>query len=81
MKVNIEIDCTPEEARAFMGLPDVTPLHVIYLEQMQKLMENGITAKDVEKLMANWLPDAAMGFEQFQKAIWGAMSSMTGSKP
>ncbi|MEE4537438.1 MAG: DUF6489 family protein, partial [Erythrobacter sp.] len=23
MKISIEIDCTPEEARAFMGLPDV----------------------------------------------------------
>ena len=26
MKVNVEIDCTPEEARAFFGLPDVAPL-------------------------------------------------------
>jgi hypothetical protein len=24
MKVHVEIDCTPEEARRFMGLPDVT---------------------------------------------------------
>ena len=23
MKVHVEIDCTPEEARTFMGLPDV----------------------------------------------------------
>ena len=28
MKVNIEIDCTPEEARTFLGLPDTgTDLH------------------------------------------------------
>ena len=81
MKVNIEIDCTPEEARTVMGLPDVGGLHAIYLEQMQGLMKDGITAKDVEKLMANWLPGAAMGFEQVQKAMWNAMSSMTGTKP
>ena len=23
MKVNVEVDCSPEEARKFMGLPDV----------------------------------------------------------
>jgi Family of unknown function (DUF6489) len=80
MKVNIEIDCTPEEARAFMGLPDVSGLHAIYLERMQGLMADGITAKDVERLMANWLPSAAMGFEQMQKAIWGAMATATESK-
>ncbi|MFS9605789.1 DUF6489 family protein, partial [Klebsiella pneumoniae] len=25
VKVNVEIDCTPEEARRAMGLPDLTP--------------------------------------------------------
>ena len=24
MKVSLDIDCTPEEARRFLGLPDVT---------------------------------------------------------
>lgn len=74
MKVNIEIDCTPEEARTFMGLPDVSALHAVYLDRMKSLMADGIAAGDVEKLMANWLPGAALGFEQFQKAIWSAMS-------
>ena len=27
MKIRIDIDCTPEEARAFLGLPDVAPMH------------------------------------------------------
>ena len=26
MKVTVDIDCTPADARAFLGLPDVTPL-------------------------------------------------------
>ena len=75
------LDMTRPQARAFLGLPDVTALHAIYLDQMQKLMKDGVTAADVEKLMANWLPSGAVGFEQFQKAMWGAMSTMTGSKP
>jgi hypothetical protein len=80
MKVNIEIDCTPEEARSFMGLPDVTQLHAVYLDRMKSLMKDGIGVGDVEKLMANWLPGATMGFEQLQKAMWGAMSGVTGGK-
>ena len=34
MKVNIEIDCTPEEARTFMGLPDVSKANNVYVETM-----------------------------------------------
>lgn len=26
MKVNVEVTCTPEEARAFFGLPDIKPM-------------------------------------------------------
>ena len=81
MKVNIEIDCTPEEARAFMGLPDVSALHAVYLDRMKSLMVDGITASDAEKLMTGWLPGAALGFEQFQKAMWSAMGGAAGGKP
>ena len=27
MKFTVEADCTPAEARAFLGLPDITPLN------------------------------------------------------
>ncbi|WP_310539304.1 DUF6489 family protein, partial [Phenylobacterium sp.] len=27
MKMTIEVDCSPEEARRFMGLPDVSSLN------------------------------------------------------
>ncbi|MBB4633070.1 DUF6489 family protein [Sphingosinicella soli] len=74
MKVNIEIDCTPEEARTFMGLPDVGALHDIYIDQMKSLMKDGITASDVERLMSNWMPSAASGFGEVQKAMWNAMT-------
>ncbi len=77
MKINIEIDCTPEEARSFMGLPDVGALHDTYLSKMQSLMQDGITPGDVEALMKSWMPGATMGFEQLQKAMWSAMSGDT----
>src|SRR5262245_24852222 len=35
MKVKIEIDCTPIEARDFLGLPDVKPMQEAMMDQMQ----------------------------------------------
>jgi len=32
MKVTVDVDCTPEEARRFLGLPDLTPVHDLYLD-------------------------------------------------
>ena len=39
MKINVEVDCTPEEARRFLGLPDLTALHERYVARMGELME------------------------------------------
>src|SRR6516164_5311770 len=35
MKFKIDIDCTPEEARAFLGLPDVKPLQEALLPDVK----------------------------------------------
>lgn len=63
MKINVEIDCTPQEARAFMGLPDLTPIHQKYLAMMTDSMD-GVVAPDlIENMMRSWAPvgDASMG--------------------
>lgn len=55
MKVNIEIECTPGEARAFMGLPDVTSLNNQMVEEMSKRMAANVGAMEPEALMKNWM--------------------------
>lgn len=72
MKVTINIDCSPEEARAFMGLPDLSSVHAVYLERMEALVRDGLTPADLEKAMRNWLPGMTQGLEQWQQAIWNA---------
>lgn len=72
MKVTIDIDCTPQEARTFLGLPDLTPLHAIYLERMTQFVREGVTAGDVEKLLNQWMPMMQGGVEQWQKLMWDA---------
>ncbi len=39
MKVNVEFDCTPEEARRFLGLPDVSKANEAYAEATAKADE------------------------------------------
>ena len=72
MKVTIDIDCTPEEARAFFGLPDLGPVHAAYVERMSSFVTEGLTAADVEKMMRSWLPGMTEGFEQWRQAFWSA---------
>ena len=56
MNISINCDCTPEEARRFMGLPDLTPVHDLYLDKIKDAMANGISSESVETLMKNWSP-------------------------
>ena len=44
MKVHIEVDMTPEEARTMMGLPDVAPLQQRMMEEMQARMKAALTS-------------------------------------
>ena len=59
MKISFDIDCTPEEARTFFGLPDLQPLHDVYLDRMKTAMTEGITAADWQRMMQNWAPGIA----------------------
>ena len=56
MKVTVDFDCTPEEARRFMGLPDLTPVHQAYVERMQKAVTDSFTPDGMTELMKSWGP-------------------------
>jgi len=65
VKVTIEVECTPEEARRAMGLPDLTPLHERYIARMQEAIDSGgISPEVVSTLVKSWAPmnDAGMDF-------------------
>ncbi len=75
MKVTINIDCTPEEARAFFGLPDLRPMQESMMAEVQKRMEQTIKSMDPETMLKTWLPASLEGLEQLQKMFWGQMGS------
>jgi hypothetical protein len=69
MKVKIDIDCTPEEARAFFGLPDLSPLQHEMMKEMQARMKSALGGMDPEAMMKAWMPGGAMwtGFGEPKK--------------
>ncbi|NNG05695.1 MAG: hypothetical protein HKM95_16555 [Inquilinus sp.] len=73
MKIRIDIDCTPDEARGFFGLPDVKPLQKKMLDELEQRMTANLKAMDPEALMKTWLPMGLQGFEEMQKTFWGQM--------
>ncbi len=74
MKIKIDIDCTPDEARTFFGLPDVKPMQKALIAQLQERMSANLAAMDPETLIKTWMPMGLQGLEQMQKAFWSQMS-------
>ncbi len=77
MKINIEIDCTPQEARAFMGLPDVAPLNDQLVQEMQKRMAENMAAMQPEELMKSWTSFGVQAQDQFRRLMEAAVSGQT----
>lgn len=77
MKITMNVECTPEEARAFLGLPDVKPMQEQLMQEVQERMAANIRAMEPEAMLRTWLPATLKGFEQLQEIF---MSQMTGTK-
>jgi hypothetical protein len=66
MKVNVEIDCTPLEARQFFGLPDVAPMQTAVMDKLP------------ESLLQSWFTFDPKIAERFQD-MFVAMAGLGGS--
>ena len=80
MKIQIDIDCTPEEARTFMGLPDVQPMQAAVMKEMQDRMLAAMHSMDPETLMKTWMPAGIAGLEQMQKMFWQQFTNPDATK-
>ena len=82
MKMTIEIDCTPLEARTFLGLPDVSVLNDHLVQEMKTRMDTNMAMLQPDELMKNWMAFGGQATEQFRKLMTAASTStMTGTKP
>ena len=78
MKVNVEIDCTPIEARQFFGLPDVAPMQTAVMEKLQQQITSNIDKVSPEALIQSWFTFDPKIAERFQE-MFVAMAGLGGS--
>ncbi len=70
MKFTMNVECTPEEARAFFGLPDVQPMQQRLMQEMEERLLANVRAMDPEVIARTWFPAGLQNFEQLQKMFW-----------
>lgn len=72
MKFTVNVECSPEEARRFMGLPDVTPINDKLVEEMGKRMEANIALMSPETMMQSWMSVGTQAQDAFVKLMTSA---------
>jgi hypothetical protein len=69
MKISVEIDCTPTEARQFFGLPNVDRVQQIMMDKIERRMAEVADHFAPEALMGKWLSQLPQNADWLQKAF------------
>ena len=78
MKATVNFECTAEEARAFLGLPDVSAINEQLISEMQVRLSDNLNALQPEELLKSWMLFGGAAQEQFRKLMMAATSAATG---
>ncbi|MFP4097812.1 MAG: DUF6489 family protein [Alphaproteobacteria bacterium] len=73
MKFNFDIECTPEEARTFFGLPEVAPMQERMMQELESRLQDNIRNLSPEEMVKTWMPATMQGWSEMQKMFWGQM--------
>jgi hypothetical protein len=78
MKVTVELDCTPEEARRLIGLPDVAKLNENYVQEMSKFLQGANSVEQLQNFTKIIAPMGEAGLKMFSSFLTGAMGAASG---
>lgn len=79
MKVTIEVDCTPEEARQFLGLPDVSKANQFYVDAISKGMKGAANLDQLQDLAKGLAPMGQIGMKLFQQVMESGSAFASGA--
>ena len=83
MKITVEIDCTPAEARQFFGLPNVEPMQAAMMTKLEKRMSEEMDRFSPDALMKTWLSlfphNTEWAQKMFEKLPWTGSRGQVGS--
>jgi len=80
MKMTVEVDCTPEEARRFLGLPDVTALNDSLVAEMQKRAAANMAMLSPDELMKSWTAFGVGAQDQFRRLMEAGLGAASGKR-
>ncbi len=69
MKMTVNVECTPEEARRFVGLPDVTPLNEMLVREMTTRAEENMKMMSPDTMMKSWMSFGGQAQDAFMKLM------------
>lgn len=81
MKFTVDVDCTPEEARTFLGLPDLKPIHDLYLKAVLDAMSGQTNIEQMERMFRGLSPMGDAGMKFFSSMMDLGMSAAGGGTP
>jgi Family of unknown function (DUF6489) len=81
VKINIDIDCTPDEARAFFGLPYVKPMQDAVMARMQQQMLDAAAAMSPDAVMKMWFQSIPQNPEQMREMFTRFFAQPFGPAP
>jgi hypothetical protein len=80
MKLTVNVECTPVEARQFLGLPDVTGVNEVLMRSLEeKTQENIDTLTDPQKYWENLMTVSGKNMETMQGLFAAMMTGMPSS--
>ena len=79
MKITVDVDCTPEEARRFLGFPDLSPVHEAYVDKMKAAVSDGAGTgpEAFSEMMKAWGPMSEAGMGMWRQML----EQMTKGRP
>lgn len=77
MKFTVNVECSPEEARRFMGLPDVTPINEALVGEMTTRMQKNLAMMSGENMMSSWMSVGTQAQDAFVKLMTSGVAAAT----
>ena len=81
MKVSIEVDLTPSEARELLGMPNLTSIQETFVGIAKDKLEKTVNMVDVEPMLRTWTGLGGAATEAFGALVGAALKAATSDVP
>jgi hypothetical protein len=81
MNLTINVECTPAEARAFLGLPNVEPLNDTLVNAVKQRVEQNMELVSPEFYLKQWYSMGGQVTDSFMNLMGAGARAAAGEAP